>query len=85
MGPEATAELYSRIIRYCQDRYGAKYDSDYPEIFIYNLPIPDVVEGFKNKEEILTYLLKGIKKLEAAGCDFIAILRCLSLVLLKRL
>jgi len=71
MGPEATAEFYLRIIRIFQQKYGAKYDSDFPEMVILNLPLPEVVEDVQeNVEDILNY---GVKKLEAAGVDFIAI------------
>ncbi len=52
MGPEATAELYLRIIRIFQREYGARYDSDFPEIVIVNLPIPDIVENTNEKEKV---------------------------------
>ncbi len=72
MGPEATAELYLRIIRIFQQQFGAKYDDDFPEIIIVNLPIPDVVEIIDNME-VEQMLIAGVKKLENAGADFIAI------------
>jgi len=71
MGPEATALFYLSLIKQCQKQYGAKFDEDYPEIFIYNLPIPDVVKGIKKPFETLAYLVKGAKKLESIGADFI--------------
>jgi len=71
MGPESTANFYHELIIQCQKQYGAKYDEDYPEIFIYNLPIPDVVEGLKTPERTLQVLVKGAKKLESIGVDFI--------------
>jgi aspartate racemase len=71
MGPESTALFYLSLIKQCQKQYGAKFDGDYPEIFIYNLPIPDVVEGIKKPSETLACLVRGVKKLEAAGADFL--------------
>ncbi|MFH0713961.1 MAG: amino acid racemase [Candidatus Micrarchaeota archaeon] len=71
MGPESTANFYHELIIQCQKQYGAKYDEDYPEIFLYNLPIPDVVEGLETPEKTLNILVKGAKKLEAIGVDFI--------------
>ncbi len=71
MGPEATALFYLSLIKQCQKQYNAKFDGDYPEIFIYNLPIPDVVKGIKKPVETLAYLVRGTKKLEAIGADFI--------------
>lgn len=73
MGPEATAEFYLRIVRIFQKEYGAKYDDDFPEMVIINLPIPDVVENSNNEEEVRTMLVSGAKKLEVAGAEFIAI------------
>lgn len=73
MGPEATAELYLRIIRIFQKEYEAKYDDDFPEIVILNLPIPDVVENPKDESTVETMLMEGARKLEIAGADFIII------------
>lgn len=73
MGPEATAELYKRIIRICQTEYGAKYDSDFPPIFIYNMPLPDIVEEKGGINLIEATIADGIDKLEKAGCDFISV------------
>ena len=70
MGPESTAYTYAMMIRYCQERYGARYDSDFPPILIYSMPIPDVVEEGGNDAELLCLLEAGIRKLMAAGADF---------------
>ena len=71
MGPEATAFFYSEIIRLFQKQCGAKYDSDYPEILIYNLPLPDVVRKPVKQSRVTDILQYGLRKLEAAGADFI--------------
>ncbi len=71
MGPESTAIFYHELIIQCQKQYGAQYDEDYPEMFIYNLPIPDVVKGLKNPKNTLSMLVKGAKKLESIGVDFL--------------
>ena len=73
MGPEATAELYLRIVRIFQQEFGAKYDNDFPEIVILNLPLPDVVETVDNEKVVREQLLYATNKLELAGVDFIAI------------
>lgn len=70
MGPESTAIFYHALIQQCQKQYGAQYDQDYPEIFIYNLPIPDVVEGLDKPEETLAQLIKGAQKIDTIGVDF---------------
>jgi len=73
MGPEATAELYFKIIKLFQKEYDAIYDSDFPEIIILNLPIPDVVENTNEQNNVKDILIEGIKKLETAGAEFVAI------------
>jgi|SRR3989344_2056477 len=73
MGPEATADLYLRIIQLFQQRYDAMYDSDFPEIIIVNLPIPDVVQNENEQNLVKEMLIEGVKKLEKAGADFVAI------------
>ena len=71
MGPESTAIFYHAVIKQCQKQYDAQYDEDYPEIFIYNLPIPNIVEGLNKPEETLDMLIKGTKKIDSIGVDFI--------------
>jgi len=74
MGPEASASLYSKIIKYAQKKYGAVQDSDYPPIIIYSLPLLGSDEtGIVNEELVKKQLIEGVKKLESAGCSFIII------------
>lgn len=73
MGPEATAQFYNEMIKECQRQYKATLDSDYPEILIYNLPIPDVVNEINNQKKIILMLTNGLKKLERFGVDFIVV------------
>jgi aspartate racemase len=71
MGPEATALFYQLLIEQCQKQYGAQLDEDYPEIFIYNLPIPNILKGINEGDQVLNYLVGGAKKLESVGVDFL--------------
>lgn len=73
MGPEATAELYLRLIRIFQQEYGAKYDDDFPEIIIINLPIPDVVEKPTEEKRVEQMLVAAAQKLQTMGADIIAV------------
>lgn len=72
MGPESTADIYLRMIRYCQEKYNARLDEEFPPIIIYNMPISDVVEKEYDKNT-LKELEVGIKKLVNAGSDFLFI------------
>ncbi len=72
MGPESTAIFYQALIQQCQRLYGAYLDKDYPEIFIYNLPIPDVVEQLETPQQTAKVLTDASKKLIKFGADFLA-------------
>jgi aspartate racemase len=73
MGPEATVDMYMKIIRYYQKNLGAKYDKDFPEIIIWNVPIPDVVESSENEELTLKMLSDVAIRMEKNRCNFIVI------------
>ena len=71
MGPESTAIFYQALIQNCQKEYGAKYDKDYPEIIIFNLPIPDVVAEFETPQKTTQALIECSNKLISIGADFL--------------
>ncbi|MBR9690467.1 amino acid racemase [Candidatus Woesearchaeota archaeon] len=74
MGPEASAKLYQKMIKYAQDKYGAVQDYEYPPIIIYSLPLEGFEEtGIENKELVKKQLIEGVKRLEKAGCELIII------------
>jgi len=70
MGPESTAEFYVEVIKECQIQQNAKNDEDYPEIFIYNLPIPQIVDDVKDYEKTINMLIKATNKFELLNVDF---------------
>lgn len=69
MGPEATAELYARLVQTFQAK-GAVYDEEFPTIYIYNLPAPDVAE---KENDILMTLIDSIEKLRKMGSEILTI------------
>ncbi len=74
MGPEASANFYYKIIHYCQEKYQAVQDTDFPPLIIYSLPLLGFDEsGIINKNLVLQQLLDGIDTLRNAECDFIVI------------
>jgi aspartate racemase len=76
MGPAATAELYSRLIRLCQVRYNSVQDKDYPKIMIYSLaPSGSDESGVANEEVLESEFIDGIHRLAVSGCEFV-ILPC---------
>lgn len=73
MGPQATADVYIKIIRIFQEKFNAKYDSDFPKIIINSIPLPDIVENKINERKIEKILVENSILLEKAGADFIII------------
>lgn len=74
MGPEASANLYQKMIKYAQTRYGAVQDEDYPPIIVYSLPLDGFDEkGISDFPLVKKQLIEGVKRLEFAGCDLIVI------------
>jgi aspartate racemase len=76
MGPEATAAFYLSLIGRCQRELGAKYNSDFPQIFINSAPVPDGLmwKGF-HYTKVRRFLQANIRLLEGAGADF-AVVPC---------
>jgi len=71
MGPEATVYFFGRIVEFTE----ADRDQDHIPIIIYNYPqIPDRTCAYLGcGESPLKELINGVKKLESAGADIIAI------------
>ena len=70
MGPEATAELFRRMIEILQGM-GISRDGDFPDIFIRSLPVPDVIE--KEGTDISAMLMEGLESLQKMGAEVLAI------------
>ncbi len=74
MGPEASANIYKKMIEYTQHAYNAVQDSEYPPIIIYSLPLDDFDEtGITDEKSVKKQLVEGVQKLESAGCEAIVI------------
>ena len=72
MGPEASANFYYKIIKYCQEKYNAVQDTDYPPIVIYSYPLYGFDEsGIIDYNLVLKQLIHGVNTLANAKCDFI--------------
>lgn len=74
MGPEASSTLYSKIIKYAQQAYGAVQDFDYPPVILYSLPLLGFDQtGIVDEAIVKSQLIEGVKRLESANCDLIII------------
>ncbi len=72
MGPEASAAFYLRIIKLFQSELQARFNYEYPEMLIHNIPSPDNVEGGVDME-LCEYLVDSVNLLEKAGMQLLAI------------
>jgi len=81
IGPEATAEFYSRLINAFQKNKKIKENSDYPKIIINSLPAKEIIYGETNSSDLEDYI-SGVKELDIYNPDFI-ILVCNTVYLFK--
>lgn len=64
MGPQASAKLLETIVGMWTKDFGAKNDSDFPEIILNSVPVPNFVTSKKNMSIALNILKRRIKNLE---------------------
>lgn len=71
MGPEATSDLFSSVIR----ETPAKTDQEHIPTLVYSLPqVPDRMSSINNNDpSIIPFLVEGVKLLQDAGAIVIAI------------
>jgi len=70
MGPEASADLYLKLIKLFYTRAGENMKS-YPHIFINNIPIPNLFQ--QTGQNVGYYLGQEAYKLEQVGSEILAI------------
>lgn len=70
IGPEATSEFYSRLIKELQKRNLIKRNADYPQIIINSIPAPELVFEKITDKDLKAYI-DGVKFLDRCGVDFI--------------
>ena len=74
MWPWASAEMYMKIIRYCQHEYWAVQDDDYPQIIINSLTLDWFNETWIVDDELVkSQLIEWVKILEKSWSDLIII------------
>lgn len=73
IGPESTAEFYSKLIASMQSKGIIKSNADFPQIIINSIPAPELVYD-KISNADLTMYSKGLEELDTAGVDFIVMI-----------
>lgn len=64
MGPQASAKLLEVLIEVCTKDFGVKSDSDFPEIILNSIPVPNFITDKRNIKIVLNILKSRVKRLE---------------------
>ena len=72
MGPQASSKLLEVLVSMCS-KLGVKSDSDFPEIIVDSIPVPNFVSDENNIPPALSILKKRVKKLNKFDPSFFAI------------
>ena len=73
VGPQSTQYIYSKIIEFSQLKYGAANNSDYPQILIESVPVPDFISDTAHVENAKEMLIKSAQSLAKAGATRLCI------------
>lgn len=64
MGPQASAKLLEVLINMCTKNFGAENDSDFPEIILNSVSVPNFISNKESVDEVLKILKQSVKNLE---------------------
>lgn len=73
MGPRSTGPFLDLVVTACQEIYGARHDIDFPKMLICSQPAPFYEDRPIDHAALEAATLDGLKHLESAGVDFLAI------------
>jgi aspartate racemase len=73
MGPRSTGPFLDLVVTACQEMSGARHDIDFPKMLICSQPAPFYEDRPIDHAALEAATLDGLKSLEAAGVDFLAI------------
>jgi aspartate racemase len=72
-GPLAGTFLAERIFRLAQERYGAHYDRDFPELHLLSYPFSDMLSPQVERAKIAKELFSCLQRLRNSGAKILAI------------
>ncbi len=73
MGPRSMLSFLDKIISYSQQLYGAKNDSDFPNMLIYSLATPSYTGVNIDHNAMKNCIKKGMDSLKNTNIDFLAV------------
>jgi aspartate racemase len=74
IGPEATAEFYSKLIKRMQDQGLVHRNEDFPQVFVNSIPAPELIHDNISDKDLEPYV-KGLRELDSLNPDF-AVMVC---------
>lgn len=69
MGPQASAQLVELLVRRAPEHFEIHDDSDFPEIVLVSVPVPNFVESKSNMKQAARIVSDRAKLIEIAHCD----------------
>jgi len=69
MGPQASAQLLELLVRKAPAHMTIRDDSDFPEIVVVSVPMPNFVTSTTNMQTAKEIVIEHLPILETAGCD----------------
>jgi aspartate racemase len=69
MGPQASAQLVELLVCKSPEHFEIHDDSDFPEIVLVSVPVPNFVESKENMKQAARIVSDRAKLLEIAHCD----------------
>ena len=73
MGPRSMISFLEKVIHYSHELYGAKNDSDYPNMLIYSLATPSYTVENIDHGSMKNCIQKGVESLKQAKVNYLAI------------
>jgi aspartate racemase len=73
MGVRSTGPFLDLVIEECQRQYGARYETDYPPMIVYSLPVPFYPDRPVDHDAFREAVVGGLERLQGTGVDFIAV------------
>lgn len=70
IGPEASAEFYSKLLKKLQDSGLIRSNLDYPQIIINSIPAPELIQDLISEKDLDEYR-RGLEELDRLKPDFI--------------
>jgi len=73
MGPQASLDLYKKIIEKSIKMHPSPDNEDYPDIVLYSIPVPDFISNLKKRDAAFDMLQERVREIDQVGAQTICI------------